>query len=92
MKEPRTRRGQSEFQVGSTRVERVRMEMLSRASSLVYGRWRRAADLSRSTINQPDMETGMGRLGQSWVALSFIVASPAGAQVTIDVSKITCEQ
>jgi acid stress chaperone HdeB len=38
------------------------------------------------------METGMGRLGQSWLALSFIVASPAGAQVTIDVSKITCEQ
>jgi acid stress chaperone HdeB len=34
----------------------------------------------------------MGRLGQSWLALSFIVTSPAGAQVTIDVSKITCEQ
>ena len=34
----------------------------------------------------------MGRLGQSWLALSFIAASPAGAQVTIDVSKITCEQ
>jgi acid stress chaperone HdeB len=30
--------------------------------------------------------------GQSWLALSFIVASPAGAQVTIDASKITCEQ
>jgi acid stress chaperone HdeB len=34
----------------------------------------------------------MGRWGQSWVALSFFVASPAGAQMTIDVSKITCEQ
>jgi acid stress chaperone HdeB len=34
----------------------------------------------------------MGRLGQSLLALSFIVASPADAQVTIDVSKITCEQ
>jgi HdeA/HdeB family len=39
-------------------------------------------------------ETDMSRLGQSWLALSFVAfaASPAGAQVTIDVSKITCEQ
>jgi acid stress chaperone HdeB len=36
----------------------------------------------------------MSRLGQSWLALSFMAfaASPAGAQVTIDVSKITCDQ
>jgi acid stress chaperone HdeB len=36
----------------------------------------------------------MSRLGQAWLALSFIAftASPAHAQVTVDVSKITCEQ
>jgi acid stress chaperone HdeB len=36
----------------------------------------------------------MSRLGQCWLALLFMAfaASPAGAQVTIDVSKITCEQ
>jgi acid stress chaperone HdeB len=39
-------------------------------------------------------ETGMSRLGQSWFALSFMAfaASPAGAQVTVDFSKITCEE
>jgi acid stress chaperone HdeB len=36
----------------------------------------------------------MSRLGQSWFALSFMAfaASPAGAQVTVDFSKITCEE
>jgi acid stress chaperone HdeB len=37
---------------------------------------------------------GMSRLGQVWLALSLSVVAvlPAHAQVTIDVSKITCEQ
>jgi hypothetical protein len=36
----------------------------------------------------------MSRLGQSWLVLSLMTfaASFARAQVTIDVSKITCEQ
>jgi acid stress chaperone HdeB len=36
----------------------------------------------------------MSRLGQAWLALSLsaVAVAPAHAQVTIDVSKITCEQ
>ena len=36
----------------------------------------------------------MSRLGQSLLALSFmaVAALPAAAQVTVDVSKITCQQ
>jgi hypothetical protein len=36
----------------------------------------------------------MSRLGQTWFALplSAVAVVPAHAQVTIDVSKITCEQ
>jgi len=36
----------------------------------------------------------MSRLGQAWLTLSLSVVAvlPARAQVTIDVSKITCEQ
>ena len=36
----------------------------------------------------------MSRLGQAWLALSLsaVAVLPAHAQVTVDVSKITCEQ
>ena len=36
----------------------------------------------------------MSRLGQAWLALSLSVVAvlPARAQVTVDMSKITCEQ
>ena len=36
----------------------------------------------------------MSRLGQAWLALSFsaVAVLSAHAQVTVDVSKITCEQ
>jgi acid stress chaperone HdeB len=39
-------------------------------------------------------ETEMSRLGQAWLALSLSVVAvlPAHAQVTVDVSKITCDQ
>jgi hypothetical protein len=37
---------------------------------------RRLKSVNKSTSRT--LETGMGRLGQSWLALSFIVASPAG--------------
>jgi acid stress chaperone HdeB len=39
-------------------------------------------------------ETGMSRLGQAWLALSLsaVAVLPARAQVTVDMSKITCEQ
>lgn len=36
----------------------------------------------------------MSRLGQAWLALSFSAAAvlPAHAQVTVEMTKITCEQ
>ena len=36
----------------------------------------------------------MNRLGQTWLALSFSAAAvlPAHAQVTVEMTKITCEQ
>ena len=36
----------------------------------------------------------MSRLGQTWLALSFSAAAvlPAHAQVTVEMTKITCEQ
>src|SRR5262249_39359309 len=39
-------------------------------------------------------ETVMSRLGQAWLALSLLAVAvlPARAQVTVDMSKITCEQ
>jgi hypothetical protein len=39
-------------------------------------------------------ETEMSRLGQAWLALSFSAAAvlPAHAQITVEMTKITCEQ
>jgi hypothetical protein len=39
-------------------------------------------------------ETEMNRLGQTWLVLSFSAAAvlPAHAQVTVEMTKITCEQ
>jgi hypothetical protein len=39
-------------------------------------------------------ETEMSRLGQAWLALSFSAAAvlPAYAQITVEMTKITCEQ
>jgi hypothetical protein len=39
-------------------------------------------------------ETEMSRLGQTWLALSFsaVAVLPAHAQVTVEMTKIACEQ
>jgi acid stress chaperone HdeB len=48
----------------------------------------------KSQVSSGAKETGMSRLGRAWLALSLsaVAVLPARAQVTVDMSKITCEQ
>src|ERR1700760_845774 len=50
--------------------------------------------MQMASLFQRIQERGMSRLGQALVALSLsaVAVLPARAQVTVDMSKITCEQ
>jgi acid stress chaperone HdeB len=54
----------------------------------------RAQQAERSCRRRALEETEMSRLGQTWLALSLSAAAalPARAQVTLEMTKITCEQ